>query len=49
MRVDNMIHRGYIEWAGFLIGNAGTQFVYWDQDDVITAIGGDPKEILRCR
>jgi hypothetical protein len=43
-RVNNMIHRGYIEWAGFLIGKASTQFVYWDQDDVITAIGGDPKE-----
>ena len=43
-RVNNMIHRGYIEWAGFLIGKAGTQFVYWDQDDVVTAIGGDPKE-----
>jgi len=43
MRVSNMIHRGYIEWAGFLIGRAGSQFVYWDQDDVVTAIGGDPK------
>jgi hypothetical protein len=43
-RVNNMIHRGYIEWAGFLIGKAGTQFTYWDQDDVVTAIGGDPKE-----
>ncbi|HET7681235.1 MAG TPA: porin [Xanthobacteraceae bacterium] len=44
MRTANLIHRGYIEWAGFLIGRAGTQFVYWDQDDVVTAIGGDPKE-----
>jgi Porin subfamily len=44
MRTTNLIHRGYIEWAGFLIGRAGTQFVYWDQDDVVTAIGGDPKE-----
>jgi len=44
MRTANLIHRGYIEWAGFLIGRAGTQFVYWDQDDVITAVGGDPKE-----
>jgi hypothetical protein len=44
MRTTNLIHRGYIEWAGFLVGRAGTQFVYWDQDDVITAIGGDPKE-----
>src|SRR4051812_30425361 len=42
-RVNNMIHRGYIEWAGFLIGKAGSQFPYWDQDDVIGAIGGDPK------
>lgn len=44
MRTTNLIHRGYIEWAGFLIGRAGTNFVYWDQDDVVTAIGGDPKE-----
>jgi hypothetical protein len=43
MRVSNIIHRGYIEWAGFLIGRAGSQFVYWDQDDVVTAIGGSPK------
>ena len=37
-RVNNMIHRGYIEWAGFTIGKAGTNFTYWDQDDVISAI-----------
>jgi hypothetical protein len=43
MRTTNLIHRGYIEWAGFLIGRAGSQFVYWDQDDVVTAIGGSPK------
>jgi hypothetical protein len=43
MRTSNLIHRGYIEWAGFLIGRAGSQFPYWDQDDVLTAIGGDPK------
>jgi hypothetical protein len=43
MRTNNLVHRGYIEWAGFLIGRAGSQFVYWDQDDVVTAIGGDPK------
>jgi Porin subfamily len=43
MRTSNLIHRGYIEWAGFIIGRAGSQFVYWDQDDVITAIGGSPK------
>jgi len=43
MRTTNLIHRGYIEWAGFLIGRAGSQFPYWDQDDVLTAIGGDPK------
>lgn len=43
MRSSNLIHRGYIEWAGFLIGRAGSQFVYWDQDDVVTAIGGSPK------
>jgi hypothetical protein len=42
-RVNNMIHRGYIEWAGFILGKAGSQFPYWDQDDVISAIGGDPK------
>jgi hypothetical protein len=46
MRTANLIHRGYIEWAGFLIGRASTQFVYWDQDDVITAVGGDPKETV---
>jgi len=43
MRLTNLVHRGYIEWAGFLIGRAGSQFVYWDQDDVVTAIGGSPK------
>jgi hypothetical protein len=43
MRTSNLIHRGYIEWAGFIIGRTSSQFVYWDQDDVITAIGGDPK------
>jgi hypothetical protein len=43
MRTTNLIHRGYIEWAGFLIGRASSQFIYWDQDDVVTAIGGDPK------
>jgi hypothetical protein len=43
-RVNNMIHRGYIEWAGFTIGKVGSNFVYWDQDDVIGAIGGSPKE-----
>jgi hypothetical protein len=43
MRVSNIIHRGYIEWAGFVIGRAGTNFVWWDQDDVIGAIGGSPK------
>ena len=46
MRTANLIHRGYIEWAGFLIGRASTQFTYWDQDDVITAVGGDPKETV---
>ena len=45
-RVNNMVHRGYIEWAGFTIGKAGTNFVYWDQDDVISAIGGEPKESI---
>ena len=44
MRVSNIIHRGYIEWAGFLIGRAGSQFVYWDQDDVVTAIGGSTED-----
>ena len=43
MRTTNLIHRGYIEWAGFLIGRAGSQYPYWDQDDVVTAVGGDPK------
>ena len=43
MRTSNLIHRGYIEWAGFIIGRTSSQFIYWDQDDVITAIGGDPK------
>jgi hypothetical protein len=43
MRTSNLVHRGYLEWAGFLIGRAGSQFPYWDQDDVITAVGGDPK------
>jgi hypothetical protein len=43
MRTTNLVHRGYIEWAGFLIGRASSQFIYWDQDDVVTAIGGDPK------
>ncbi len=43
MRTTNLIHRGYIEWAGFIIGRASSQFIYWDQDDVVTAIGGDPK------
>src|SRR6476661_6882981 len=43
MRTSNLIHRGYIEWAGFIIGRTASQFVYWDQDDVITAVGGDPK------
>ena len=43
MRTTNLIHRGYIEWAGFLIGRASSQYIYWDQDDVVTAIGGDPK------
>src|SRR4029079_15813885 len=28
---------------GFIIGRTASQFVYWDQDDVVTAIGGDPK------
>jgi hypothetical protein len=44
MRTSSLIHRGYIEWAGFLVGRAGTQFAYWDQDDVVSAVGGDPKE-----
>jgi hypothetical protein len=43
MRTANLIHRGYIEWAGFIIGRAGSQFIYWDQDDVVTAVGGSPK------
>ena len=43
MRVSNLIHRGYIEWAGFIVGRTASQFPYWDQDDVVTAIGGDPK------
>lgn len=37
------IHRGYIEWAGFLIGRAGSQYTYFDQDDVVNALGGDAK------
>jgi hypothetical protein len=36
-------HRAYIEWAGFTFGRQSSQFVYWDQDDVISAVGGDPK------
>jgi hypothetical protein len=43
MRTNNIIHRGYIEWAGFLIGRASSQYIYWDQDDVVTAVGADPK------
>jgi hypothetical protein len=46
MRTNNLIYRGYIEWAGFLIGRASSQFVYWDQDDVVTAVGGDPVTTL---
>lgn len=46
MRVNNLVYRGYIEWAGFLIGRASSQFVYWDQDDVISAVGGDPTTTL---
>jgi hypothetical protein len=42
MRTNNLIYRGYIEWAGFLIGRAPSQFVYLDQEDIVTAIGGDP-------
>jgi hypothetical protein len=43
MLTNNLIYRGYIEWAGFLIGRADSQFIYWNQDDVITAVGGSPK------
>jgi hypothetical protein len=39
-----MVQRGYIEWAGFTIGKIGSNFLYWDQDDVIGAIGGSTKE-----
>jgi hypothetical protein len=46
MRTNNLIYRGYIEWAGFLIGRAPSQFVYLDQDDIVTAIGGDPSTTL---
>jgi hypothetical protein len=45
-RVNNAIHRGYIEWAGFTIGKAGSFFIYWDQDDIISAQGGSPKESI---
>ncbi len=37
------VQAGYIEWAGFLIGRATSQYQYWGQDDVIGAIGGDTK------
>ena len=43
MRLTNAVHRGYIEWAGFIVGRAGSSFPYWDQEDVVVAIGGDPK------
>ena len=36
-------HRAYAEWAGFTIGRAGSQFPYYDQGDIITSAGGDPK------
>ncbi|MEX0841567.1 MAG: porin [Xanthobacteraceae bacterium] len=36
-------HRAYIQWAGFLVGIAASQFIYYDQGDLITSIGGDPK------
>jgi Porin subfamily len=34
----------YIEWAGFLIGKAGSQFDYFSDNDVINAVGGSEKE-----
>jgi len=46
MRTNNLVYRGYIEWAGFLIGRAPSQFEYLDQDDIVTAIGGDPSTTL---
>jgi hypothetical protein len=45
-RVNNAIHRGYIEWAGFTIGKAASNFLYWDQDDIISAQGGSTKESI---
>lgn len=46
IRTSSLIQRGYIEWAGFTIGRLGSFFVYWDQDDVVTAQGGSPKETV---
>jgi opacity protein-like surface antigen len=34
----------YIEWAGFLIGKAGSQFDYFSDHDVLNAVGGSEKE-----
>lgn len=36
-------HRAYIEWAGFTLGRAGSQFVFYDQGDMISSLGGSPK------
>jgi hypothetical protein len=41
-----LFHRAYIEWAGFVVGRAATNFTYWDQDNVISAQGGDPKATI---
>ncbi|HZS63607.1 MAG TPA: porin [Xanthobacteraceae bacterium] len=37
------IYRGYIEWAGFIVGRTGSQFDYWGADDMISSFGGSPQ------
>jgi len=35
--------RAYIEWAGFTFGRQATQFQFYDQGDILGALGGSPK------
>lgn len=36
------LDKGYIEWAGFLIGRQTSQFLYFADDDIIGSLGGSP-------
>jgi hypothetical protein len=41
------MHRAYVEWNGWTLGRQSSQFVYYDQGAIISALGGSPKTTVQ--